>query len=376
MMANWWVIHELGHCLGLDHSSGANDTMNGGYEYHRQRFGPFNEDVRRVRLVYPSYTDNRMRQLRSTDGGSSWTAVNNNITTHGHTDSRTNINAGVVATAQSGFYVTGWSIANSSIPTWLRGDGDHFLLRHWLYYGGERSIYGPVYAADDDRTLLWTWVTNDDLGTIKIVRSHNQGYQWHWINVPPGARTYGTPALCWTRVAGQSTWLLLWPHFDRGDHANSGYLRVSLSTNEGNSWSSPVVLDSFYKVLSGVSAAADHSNHVIVAFSWASHSTYGMNYIRAFECQVNGGQLQRNSIIYGMDDTTRIQPAVTYDAQANRFLLAWRGQDFNTSLNVTHKAPGTGTWTSHTQLPFQSHVAPALAHSRQYGESVLWYASE
>jgi hypothetical protein len=176
-------------------------------------------------------------------------------------------------------------------------------------------------------------------------------------------------------VAGQSTWILVWPHFDRGDHTNTGYLRVSLSTNDGGSWSNPVVLDSFYKVLSGVSAAADSNNRVIIAFAWAPGSTYGMNYIRAFECQVNGGQLQRNSIIYGTD-TTRIQPAVTYDAAADRFVLAWREQNFNTSLDVMYKAPGAGSWTGRTQLPFQSHVAPALAHSREYGESVLWYAFE
>jgi hypothetical protein len=368
------LVHELGHCLGLDHSTGANDTMNGNYEYHRQRFGPFANDVLRLRNVYSLFTRNRLREARSGDGGSSWRSIGNDLTSYDHVDARTNITPGVAATPRSGLYLVGWTLVGGP-PTWLRGDGDRFLFRHWLFYGGERSLYGPAYAHDDDRTMLWAWVTNDDLGTIKLVRSFDQGYQWHYVGVPASARTYGVPALAWTRVNGQSTWILVWPHFDRGDQANSGYLRASISTNDGASWSAPVYLNTFYKALAGVSATADAAGNVLVGFAWAPHSTYGMNQIRCLNCHVSGGQLQHSSTIY-TSEATRIQPALALDANGNQFLLAWRGQNFNTTLNAARKTAAAASWSTPVQLLSGSHTAPALASSPEYGETALWYAYE
>ena len=326
------LTHELGHCLGLEHSSSVNDTMNGSYEYHRQRFGPFNNDVSRVRNVYSDFTENHLRQLRSSNGGTSWSVVDNDITRINHIDARTNLNPGVVATPLSGAYVVGWSFTGSRNPTWLRGDGEKFLTRHWLFYGGEHSIYGPVYTRDDDRMMMWAWVTNDDLGTIQVVASSNQGYQWFRVNSPSNARSYGIPGLCWTKVDGQSTWILVWPHFDRSNQNATGYLRASTSTNNGFSWTGPTILNSFYKTLSGVSAATDGNNHVVISFAWAPNSgTYGMNMIRTFNCQVTEGNLVQLSIAY-TSETTRIQPALTYDSNTDKYIMAWRGQNFSTSL--------------------------------------------
>jgi hypothetical protein len=145
------LMHELGHCLGLDHSTGANDTMNGGYEYHRQRYGPFENDVTRLRNVYSGFFRNHLRQIRSTDSGGSWSDAGNELTTSGSSGIRTNLNVGVVATPQSGMYLVGWSLVGNA-PTWLRGDGEQFMFRHWLFYGGERQIYGPAYARDDNQS--------------------------------------------------------------------------------------------------------------------------------------------------------------------------------------------------------------------------------
>ncbi|MEO8328059.1 MAG: matrixin family metalloprotease, partial [Nitrospirota bacterium] len=266
------LMHELGHCLGLDHTASGSPTVMTSYSYFA-RFGPFSSDVNDERAVYSDFTQNRLRQQRSANSGASWSEVNNNLTTHGHVEARTNLNPGVIATPKSGFYVVGWSRVGSRAPTWLRGDGNIFLKRHWLFYGGERSIYGPTFARDDDNTLLWAWVDNDDLGTIKIARSTNQTYQWGFVGRPANAITYGTPGLCWTRVNGQSTWILVWAYYDRSDRNNTGYIRASISTNNGSTWSTPVVLDTFYKTLSGVSATASANNQIVVAFAWAPHST-------------------------------------------------------------------------------------------------------
>ena len=90
-------FHELGHCLGLEHGTDPNATMIPWYSYHSARFGPFKNDIDRVRAVYASFTNNRVRQLRSSDGGSSWAEIVNPLTSHGHVNTRTNINPGVAA---------------------------------------------------------------------------------------------------------------------------------------------------------------------------------------------------------------------------------------------------------------------------------------
>ena len=367
------AIHELGHCLGLDHTA-ASPTVMGGYSYFT-RFGPFKSDVADVRNVYSTFTRNRLRQLRTTNGGASWTEVQNNITDLGGHGARTNLNPGVAATPRSGLYVVGWS-RPSRAPSWLRGDGDRTLLRHWLFYGGERSVYGPVYASDNSQTMLWAWVDDDDHGTIKIARSDIHGFQWSWAGNPANARTYGTPGLCWTRVNGQSTWILVWTNHDRSSHAATGYVHASISTNNGASWSPPVVLNSFYKTLSGVSAAADSANKAVVAFSWAPHGVGGMNRIRAFNCEVNAGTLKRVSTVYS-NETTRIQPALAFDAKAGKFIMAWRGQNAPTSLSSASKSADATSWSGKVSMDSRSsHVAPALAYSPEFRETVMWYAYE
>ena len=372
------LMHELGHCLGLDHTGDANETMFASYGYQRARFGPFRGDVARLRALYPSYTQNRLRQLRSTDGGASWTTVNNELTSHGHVHTRTNQTPGVVRMPGSGLYLVGWSHVND-IPTWLRGDGENFIFRNWFYYGGERSVYGPAYADDDDRTMLWAWVNNDDQRTIKVVRSTNHGLGWTLATSPAGAQTYGTPALCWTRVNGQSTWILAWAHFDRSNHNTSGTIRASVSSDAGWSWSAAVDVGGFYRALGGISAAATPNNHIEIAFAWAptgsSLGLYGMNRIRTFVCQVQGGQLQRVNIVYP-NVHTRVQPTMAYDVPRNRMVMAWREQNFNTSVNAASRTPDSLSWSPLVRPGPSSHTAPALAASSELAEVVMWYVNE
>ncbi len=121
------LVHEFGHCFGLEHSISSNDTMIDDYNYHSCRFGPFNRDIDRVRNVYSDFNNNRLRQLRSTNGGASWSDVNNDITPYNHVHTRTNLNLGVVVTLRSDLYVVGWSHIGSRIPTWRRSDGEKFL---------------------------------------------------------------------------------------------------------------------------------------------------------------------------------------------------------------------------------------------------------
>jgi hypothetical protein len=368
------LMHEIGHSLGLDHSASANDVMFPSYIW-TQRFGPFEGDVAVLKSLYPDFNQNRLRQVRSTDAGGSWSPVPNELTAYNHVHARTTQSAGATGISRTGLYLLNWSHANR-IPTTLRTDGEKFLLRLWYYYGGERSVHGHACASDADGHLLWAWVHNDDSGSLRIMSSANRGLHWAMVGVPANATSHGTPGLAWTQVGGQSTWILVWAHFDRNDQANSGKILASLSTDNGNTWSPPVTLNNFSKALSGVAVAASMNNEIVVAFAFASPQVAGMNSIHTLRCQINAGQLQVISYI-GTIERTRIQPALAYDVNHANFVMAWREQNFNTTLATTNAVWGTLAWSSRVDLlGTASHVAPTLASVPEYGEIVLWYAFE
>ncbi len=223
--------------------------------------------------------------------------------------------------------------------------------------------------------MLAAWVQNDDSGSIKILRSRDHGYNWQRVNAPLGAQTYGTPGLCCTRLDDQAVWILVWSNFDRADQECTGCIRFSVSSNEGDSWSPPGTLDPNYKAVSGVSAAADQRNHALVSFAWAAHAPQGMNRIRTFACEVIDGQLTQVDHIRS-DEVTRTQPALAFDESANRFILAWRDQNFLTSVSTARMAPGERRWSDRVRLEATSNTAPALAAMPPLNETVLWYAAE
>ena len=368
------LTHEFGHCYWLDHTSSATETMNGGYEYHRQRFGPWSGDVARVKAVFRDFDRNRLREFASTDAGATWVSIPTQITDYNHYQARTCLAPGVTAIGTSGLYDLAWSHPNR-IPTWLRNDGSSFLFANWRYYGGERAVHGHSLASSSDGTQLWCWVDGDDNGTIKIVRSTDAGGNWSWAGAPAGANTYGQPGLAVTAVGGVRTWVLVWAHFDRADHAGSGHLHASISTNDGWSWSTPTVLDDFYKSLSGVAVAAAPNNRVMVGFAWAPYSAYGMNALRTLHCTVSGGELSGSRVGY-TSEASRAQPSLSYDSGSGQFVLAFREQNFLTSLRVTRKDWNASTWPAAAQLAgTTTSTAPALAAAPS-GRHVLWYGGE
>jgi hypothetical protein len=307
----------------------------------------------------------------------SWAPEASNLTDYNHPDARTTTTPGAAHVGNGGQYVVGWSIPNR-IPTWLRGDGATFLFGEWVYYGGERSVHGPAFASDDTGRLLWAWVHNDSAGTLRMVSSTDGGRSWFWVGVPPGAATAGVPALCWTRANGMSTWVCVWVNFERASHERTGLLYASVSTNAGFSWTAPVSLHPTFKALSGVAAAASPNNSVVVAFALAPTGTeVGMNTIRSFAGDVANARLNVRQI-HSLSETTRIQPAVTFDAGHNRFLLASRAQNFLTSIStLTKGAAPADPWTGGVFLgDRRSNTAPALASSRGRNEARLYYGFE
>lgn len=368
------LTHEFGHCYWLEDSASGNNTMNGGYDYHRQRYGPWDGDVLRLKGLFGDFDRNRLRELVSNDGGASWVPMGTQITNYNNYQARTCLAPGAVAIGTTNLFNLSWSHPNR-IPTWLRNDGSTFLFANWQYYGGERAVHGHALAGASDGTMLWCWIDEEDGGSLRIVRSTDVGASWAWASTPAAAASYGQPGLAVTTVNGVRTWVLVWAHFDRGDHTNTGYLRCSLSTNDGASWTPPRVLDGFYKSLSGVGVAASSGNRVMVGFAWAPNGTYGINALRTFECIVSGGVLVRQRTCYS-SEASRVQPALSYDPVRQRFIMAYREQNFLTSIRTTVKHWSTSTWPAASQVQgTTAATAPTLA-SAPNGTTVLWYGGE
>ena len=123
--------------------------------------------------------------------------------------------------------------------------------------------------------------------------------------------------------------------------------------------------------------AADAGNTVLVSFAWSSnYSTYALNEIRTLRCTVAGGDLKHQATHWSTD-RTRIQPALAHEPASGRFVMAWREQNFATTLATAHMpTAGTGWAATVNLLSIASHVAPALAAAPAYGEVALWYAYE
>jgi hypothetical protein len=170
---------------------------------------------------------------------------------------------------------------------------------------------------------------------------------------------------------------MVWPHLDRADQASTGFLQASLSTDNGWTWSQPVFLNKATKALSGVALAADDANQIRVGFAFANHLTFtGLNDIIVLRCAISGGQLQSTAANW-TPERTRIQPALARDARHNRFVMAWREQNFATTLATLAHPDGAPGWSGKVfLLGNSSNVAPALASVPEYNEAALWYASE
>jgi hypothetical protein len=94
---------------------------------------------------------------------------------------------------------------------------------------------GTAIAADDGSTRLWAGILDDE-GTIRVLRSPDQGCTCSGQASPLAQKPTRSGSLLDRASAGQSTWILVWSHFDRADQANSGFIRAHTSTDNGQTW--------------------------------------------------------------------------------------------------------------------------------------------
>jgi hypothetical protein len=369
------LMHEFGHTYFLDHSPDSKNVMFGNYMW-AYRFGPYTDDVARLTALYPTRTTERLRQLRTLDSGGAWSVLSSTITTAPFPETVTTVAPAVIS--GGGLYQIAWNVPGTAPSmTTVRGDGMSFSFRSFGLYMGFRPV-GTAIAADDGSTRLWAGILDDE-GTIRVLRSPDQGCTWFWASQPAGAKTYGAPGLCWTRVGGQSTWILVWSHFDRADQANSGFIRASTSTDNGQTWTTPVVVSTFLKALSGVSIAANQSNYIMLAVSRApadSASLNTANTVWALAAAVVAGNLQGNVWLFFSAYKTPTQPAITFESGNDQLVMAFTEQNALSTLSTLHRPRVGGSWSAVTNLTTASNSAPALAANRQLGETVLWFVHE
>ena len=70
-------------------------------------------------------------------------------------------------------------------------------------------------------------------------------------------------------IDGQRAWIVVWAHYDDTSQADTGYLQASVSFNNGQTWSPPHLVDSFYRIQDGVTIEANTAGECRVAFVWA-----------------------------------------------------------------------------------------------------------
>lgn len=224
------------------------------------------------------------------------------------------------------------------------------------------------------------------MGRLETLRLHScpiirfLSASFRWLRDAPRCVSWSFPILgsTWTRVNGQSTWVLAWSTFDRDNQNDTGLVLTSISTDDGATWRAPTVLDPGFKALSGVSAAATPNNRIEIALAWAPDNAVnhaGINAIRTFGCDVSGNQVRLLEVL-SPPERTRVQPALAYDSRTGNFVMAWREQNFNTSLNMAHRPATGGGWSPLVRPGHSTQTAPALAASPEYGEVALWYGQE
>jgi hypothetical protein len=366
------LVHELGHCLGMDHSTSSDDVMFPSYQGF-ERSGPCEGDVNALRGIYPEFIKNSLFQIRSNDGGGTWYAATNELNSINDYNTKTNLSPSITDIKNSGLYLMGWSHPNR-IPTMIRTDGDKLLRRQWWYYGGERSVQGSCFASGTNGIILWAWVINNINGTIKIATSSNQGLGWGLASSPTNSFTYGTPGLAFTNVGGQPTWVLVWTQFQRYSNAN-GNVMYALSFNNGASWTPPVRLGSD-KAISGVSIASSLNNELMIGIAWRGMQLNNIGSIVTYRCNITGNSINIQRRIL-TNERTRIQPALTFDSNNNRFICAWREQNRNTTI-ATMRIPLNGaSWVNKVDLlNFSSNTAPSIAAVPELNEIALWFVHE
>ena len=385
------LIHELGHACGLEHSSNDDEIMYEGYKVS-DRYGPFMEDIERLRALYPNFVNNRLKSSYYNHNNQTWYDRDNNLTTHNTVAqqqhvTRSNHKIGVTDIHNTPLYLLAWNNPNFQLNTCF-GDGIEFLKkRNWTIYYPDtvKSIYGPQLAQDEHGNVLWVWVNHQH--KIKCFRSTDNGMRWTVLNSLPDNKTGSTPGLCCIIVNNIPTWIICWVNLTRGKTYDShlGKIKYTVSQDNGATWSAPQVLNENYPfcVQGGLSISAADKDHIIILFTQAPINVgeERLNMIQGFGCHLNGTQLNIDRL-YSDTSTNRTdcEPGITYKPSINLFMVVFKDSTSNNiekgRLKSLILSPQNSAVGMPVPLSFYSNNAPTLQFSKRYLEIVLWYPEE
>jgi hypothetical protein len=238
-LIDMWAIlsHEIGHALGLvRHSTTGRSTVGCGYDFHDWRFGPNSTDMQRLRTLYGVDTTPRIRQYRSTDNGSTWTAIANNYAT---TNTITTTADFDTVRKTVGAIAMAWRDPTTLRPRFALSSNETFSTMTQAPIDiATTTVHDGVSLAGGGSTdqfmAAWTSLANDE-NRIRVRYSANNGSTWSVVDPPTNLyipRALGTPGL----VRSGTTWYLVFALLSEIDPTGTGKIYVLTSTNNGTTW--------------------------------------------------------------------------------------------------------------------------------------------
>jgi hypothetical protein len=231
------LSHEIGHALGLvRHSTTGRSTVGCGYDFHAQRFGPNSADMQRLHTLYGVDTTPRIRQYRSTDNGSTWTAITNNYATTNTITTTADFDA---VRKTPGAIAMAWRDPTTLRPRFALSSNETFSTMTQVPVDiATTTVHDGVALAGGGSTdqfmAAWTSLANDE-NRIRVRYSANNGSTWSVIDPPTNLyipRALGTPGL----VRSGTTWYLVFALLSEIDPTGTGKIYVLTSSNNGTTW--------------------------------------------------------------------------------------------------------------------------------------------
>jgi len=258
-------LHEFGHCLGLHHNDNTDASaaaaqiaslrtvMNRSVSVHNS-YGPYIEDVEDISAMYGSRSNAKIDLLRSADDGLSFSPISHNLQ-----DLRTSqaLSVNRDDDRQAVFYTTfehnlAYVFSNST-------DGDVWSTPH---VRAELSLYG-VSGSGYDNEYMITWVEPAQ-NKVRMLYTNDGGSHWSYRTPYVEFKAASTPAI---RKIDSNTWIVAYVYLDDNKYKNeNGRVMVIISTNDGQSWSSPVEVSNGVRTLGGLAAISNGRGDVRITY--------------------------------------------------------------------------------------------------------------